>query len=199
MMEDRQKTANFIQSVQFTDEKSPTSTKQDEENSGYKQNKQKTNVLASRHGKPKKLHERPNSSKSIGQRQHKNPRTREINRRTQMFQQQQDQYTWPNPSGHNFRNINSKKLHDTIGRHQYNKYHGKRHHGQIWPTPNNGTTTKTRWEKINQYIKHTPEIIQMDIPKIPKPMYETRQIKKPCSKIYIQTTQYTKTNTKCKA
>ena len=53
MMEDRQKTANFIQSVQFTDEKSPTSTKQDEENSGYKQNKQKTNVLASRHGSPR--------------------------------------------------------------------------------------------------------------------------------------------------
>ena len=28
--------------------------------------------------------------------------------------------------------------------------------------------------------------IQMDISKIPTPMYETRHIKKPCSKIHIQ-------------
>ena len=41
MMEDRQNTANFIQSVQFTDKKSPTSTKQEEENSGYKQKQTK--------------------------------------------------------------------------------------------------------------------------------------------------------------
>ena len=38
------------------------------------------------------------------------------------------------------------KLHDNIGRHQYNKHHEKRHHGQTRPTPNNGTTTKTRSE-----------------------------------------------------
>ena len=93
-----------------------------------------------------------------------------------MLQQQQDQYTWHNPSGHHFRNINSKKLHDTTGRHQYNKHHEKRHHGQTWPTPNNGTTTT---------LTHTKNI-QMDIPKIPTPMYETRQIEKPCSKIHIQ-------------
>ena len=118
------------------------STKQKEENSGYR--KKQTNLLVGRRRKSKKLHEHPNSQQLTSKWEYKSKTTREINWRIQMLQPQQSQHTRYNPSGYYFRIINGKELHNTIGRHQHNKHYGKRHNGKTWTTSINVGPTKTR-------------------------------------------------------
>ena len=54
------------------------------------QNQKQTNLLVSRHREPKKLHEHRNSTQFTRKGDHKSKTTGEINRKIQMFQQQQD-------------------------------------------------------------------------------------------------------------
>ena len=78
---------------------------------------QQSNLLVSGYRRSKKLLEHRNSPQPISKWKHKNKTTGEINQRIQMLQQQQNQHTRHNPSGHHIWIISSKEMPKTTSRH----------------------------------------------------------------------------------